>query len=154
MVQVYSRISSDFYILPPRHWTRLFVCHFNSTGSIQSCSHFGALNLSYTLPSLSYQLLILTWVKWSIWGWSALPKDTTLKQCPKIERYFREKHDISLLNQTGFDTARQAATSARHCAMSASTYSVYILTLSLVAQQWIKAPSINLINYSLIHPII
>ena len=65
------------YILPPGHWTCSFVCHFNSTESIQSCSRFGALNLSYTLPSLSYQVLISTWVKWSIWGWSALSKDTT-----------------------------------------------------------------------------
>ena len=50
--------------------------HFNSPGSIQSCSRFGALNSSYTLPSLPYQALIFTWVKWSIWGWSVLPKDT------------------------------------------------------------------------------
>ena len=37
----------------------------------------------------------------------ALPKDTTSKQCPKIER---EKHDISLkiLHQAGLETARQS----------------------------------------------
>ena len=63
-------------ILPPGHWTCSFMYHFNSPGSIQSCSHIGALNLSYTLPFLSYQVLIFTWVKWSIWGWSVLPKDT------------------------------------------------------------------------------
>ena len=68
------------HILPPGHWTCLFICYFNCT---KFCSHFGTLNLSYTLPSLSYQVLIFTWVKWNIWGWSALPKDTTLKQCPK-----------------------------------------------------------------------
>ena len=62
------------------------MCHFNSTVSIQSCSHFGELNLSYTLPSLSYKVLIFTWVKWSIWGWSTSSKDTTLKQRPEIER--------------------------------------------------------------------
>ena len=82
------------HILPPGHWTCLFVCHLNSTESIQSCSHFGVLNLSYTLPSLSYQVLISTWVKWSIWGLSVLPKDTTPKQCPNIKRgetwYFSE----------------------------------------------------------------
>ena len=39
-------LSSDFYISPPGHWTCSFLCHFNSTWSIQSCSHFGALNLS------------------------------------------------------------------------------------------------------------
>ena len=31
-----------------------FVCHFNSTGSIQSCSHFGALNLC-VLPGTHLQ---------------------------------------------------------------------------------------------------
>ena len=70
------------------------MCHVNSTESKQSCRHFGALNLSYTLPFLFYQVLIFTWVKWSIWGLSALPKDTTSKQCPNIERaetwYFSE----------------------------------------------------------------
>ena len=41
----------------------LFIlCHFNYKESIQSCIHFGALNLSYTLPSLSYQGLIYTGV--------------------------------------------------------------------------------------------
>ena len=87
-----------------------------STRSIQ-CSHFGALNLSYTLPSLSCQvtlpsqvrpttsltgwmkmyqvgLLIFPWVKWNIWAISALPTDTTSEQCPNIERgetwYFSE----------------------------------------------------------------
>ena len=46
-----STWSSDF-TLP--HWTCSFVCNFNTIESIQSCSHFGALNLSCTLPSLSY----------------------------------------------------------------------------------------------------
>ena len=62
-VQVYSlisSISSDFHILPPGHWTCSFVCYLNSTENIQFCSHFGALNLSYILPSLSYQVLIFT----------------------------------------------------------------------------------------------
>ena len=82
-VQVfYSLISSlkTYHLtshFTPGHWTCSFVCYFNSPGSIQYCSRFGALNLSHTLPSLSYQVLIFTWVKWSIWGWSALPKDTT-----------------------------------------------------------------------------
>ena len=82
------------HTLPPGHWTCSFMCHLNSTESIQSCSRLCALNLSYTLPTLSYQVLIFTWVKWSIWGLSALPKDTTSKQCPNIERgetwYFSE----------------------------------------------------------------
>ena len=124
-MQVYSlisSISSDFYILSTGHWTCSFVCHLNSTESIQSCSHFGALNLSYTLPSLSYQVLIFTWVKWSIWGLSVLPKDTTSKQCPNIERgetwYFYENPAPSgIRNRTaGSDIDR--APRSNHCAMS------------------------------------
>ena len=90
-VKVYSLISSISFdishLYPPGHWTCSFVCHFNSTEGIQSWSHFGALNLLYTLSSLSFQLLIFeSSVKWSIWGLSALSKDTTSKQCPNIER--------------------------------------------------------------------
>ena len=47
------RFIRRLYNLLPGHWTCSFVCHFNSTESIQSCSHFGALNLSYTLPYVS-----------------------------------------------------------------------------------------------------
>ena len=36
------------------------MCNFNSTEIIQSCSNFGALDLSYTLSSLSYQILIFS----------------------------------------------------------------------------------------------
>ena len=65
----------------------------------------------YTLLSLSHQVLIYTRVKWSIWGQSVMPKDTTSKQCPNIERgeisYF-----LKMLHQAGFETARQAATLA------------------------------------------
>ena len=49
-VQVfYSLISSlrtyhRLYILPHGHWTCSFMCHFNSPGSIQSCSRFGAFS--------------------------------------------------------------------------------------------------------------
>ena len=35
-------------MLPTGHWICSFVCHFNSTESIQFFSRFGALNLSYT----------------------------------------------------------------------------------------------------------
>ena len=112
-VQVYSlisSISSDIYILLPSHWTCLFVCHLNSTESMQSCSHFGALNLSYTLPSLSYHVLFFTWVKWSIWRLSALLKDKTSKKYVPILR--GEKHDIFLkiLHQAGSETSRQTVT--------------------------------------------
>ena len=99
--------------------------HFNSTVSIQSCSHFGALNLSYTLPSLSYQVFIFTRVKWSTCGWSALPNDTTSGHFPKIEMGW----DIFLkiLNQAGFETARQAATSAERHALSIAPYCVIFI---------------------------
>ena len=52
-------------------WSSL-VCHLYSTESIQACSHFGALNLSHTFPSLYFQVLIYTWVKWHMWEWSAI----------------------------------------------------------------------------------
>ena len=122
-VQVYSLISSlKTYHPTLHHWTCSFVCHFNSTGSMQSFSRFGALNLSYTLPSLFYQVLIFTWVKWSIWGWSALPKDTTSEKCPKIERretwYFSENSAPSGIRNrmAGSDIGR--APRSNHCAMS------------------------------------
>ena len=112
------------YILPPGHWTCSFVCHFNSTESIQPCSHFGAFNLSYTLPSLSYLVLIFTWVKWSIWGWSAFPKGTTLKQCPKIERgetwFFSENPARSRIRNRAAGSNIVKASRSNHCAMSLS----------------------------------
>ena len=100
-------VHPTFTFSPPGHWTYSFVCHLNSTESIQSCSHFGALNL---LPSLSYQALIFTWVKWSILWLSVLPKETTSKQCHNIEtgetRYFSEKPAPSGI----WNRARQAVT--------------------------------------------
>ena len=112
-VQVYSlisNISSDLYIFTP--WSLDLFIRVLSTESIQSCSHLGALNLSYTLPSLSYQVLIFTWVKWSIWGLTALPKYTTSKQCANICRgeilYFFENPAPS-----GIQNRTQAAISAK-----------------------------------------
>ena len=86
---------------------------------MQSWSYCGALNLSYKLPSLAHQVLIFTWVKWSIWGLSALPKDTTSNNFPILRG---EKHDISLkiLHQAGFETARQAATLTKLRALTIS----------------------------------
>ena len=60
-----------------------------------------------------------TWVKWSIWGLTALPKDTS---CPKIERgetwYFSEIPAPSgIRNRTaGSDIGK--APRSNHCAMS------------------------------------
>ena len=62
-MKVYSLISSllsDFYIFTPWSLNCLFVYHFNFTESMQSRRHFGALHLSYTLPPMSYQVLIFT----------------------------------------------------------------------------------------------
>ena len=102
------------YILPPDHWTCSFVCHFNSTESIQACSRFGALNLSYTSPSLSYHL-------------------------NNVQRLRGEKHDISLkiLHQAGFETAREAATSAERHALTIAhvPLSVYLCANAQVRAQ-------------------
>ena len=100
----YQVFHPTFPFLPPGHWTCSFVSHFNFTENMQSCSHFGTLNLSYTLPYLSYQVLIFTWVKWNSWGLSVLPKDTN-----NVPILGGEKHDISLkiLHQDGIETARR-----------------------------------------------
>ena len=98
-----------------------FVCHLNSTESIQSCSHFGA---SYTLPSLSYQVLIFTWVKWT-----DLPKDTTSKQCPNIERretlYFSQNPAPSRIRNRTAGSDIDKAQRSNHCAMSIVPVSGY-----------------------------
>ena len=46
--------SIRLYSLPPGQCTCSFVFHFNSTENIQSSSRVGALDWSYTLPSLSW----------------------------------------------------------------------------------------------------
>ena len=118
------------------------MCHFNSPGSIQSCSRSGALNLSYTLPFLFYQVLIFTRIKWSIRGWSVLPKDTPSLQCPKIEReetwYFSENPAPSgIRNRTaGSDIGK--APRSNHCAMSLSRYQKKYSNHTLVAM-WVSA---------------
>ena len=80
-VQVHSVISSLKTYHPTLHLTPwsldLYICVPFQLHGEYTVLQSGALNLSYTLPSPSYQLLIFTWVKWSIWGWSGLPKDTT-----------------------------------------------------------------------------
>ena len=123
-VQVYSLTSSLRTYHPALHFYPLVPgpVYLWATGSIQSCSHSGALNLSYTLPSLSNPVLIFTWVKWSIWGWSTLSNDTTSKQCSKIEReetwYFSDNTAPSGFRNrtTGSDIGK--APRSNHCAMS------------------------------------
>ena len=52
------------YALPPGQWTCSFACHFNSTESIQYCSHFGALDLCRYTKELS---------KWIVSKMSVVP---------------------------------------------------------------------------------
>ena len=72
--QVYSLISNRKTYHPtvyftPGHWTCSFVCHFNSTQSIQLCSNLGALSSSYihitisVLPGTHFHLSLLKHLK-------------------------------------------------------------------------------------------
>ena len=85
--------------------------------SIQSCSHFGALNLSYTLPHLSCQVFIFIWVKWNIQGEVPCPRT---QHWNNVQCLRRGEHDISLkiLNQAGLESAREAVTSAERHALT------------------------------------
>ena len=81
---------------------------------------FGASNLSYTLPSLSYQIAysFSTESSEAFEGEVACPRTHHLNNVPIFRR---EKHyDISLniLQQAGFETTRQAATSAERHALT------------------------------------
>ena len=104
------------------------MCHFNSTESIQSCSRLGALNLSY----ITHCHLCPTRYSFSpesseaFEGEVPCPRTQHLNSVPRLRG---EKHDISLkiLHQVGFETARQAATSAeRHALTIAPCPSLYI----------------------------
>ena len=140
MVQAYSliwSISSDFYMFTPWSLDLFIRVPFPPHGYIQSCSHFGALNLSHTLPSLSYQVLIFTWVKWSIWGWSALSKDTTSSQCPKIERgetwYFSENPAPSgIRNRTPGSDIGEAQRSNKEVIWTSSVLTIAPMSFSIV----------------------
>ena len=119
-VQVYSLISSlktyhPTLHLTPGHWICSFVCHFNSTESIQSCSRFGALNLSYTLPSLSCSFSPESSEAFE--GEVPCPRTHHLYNVPRLRG---EKHYISLkiLHHVGFETARQTATAAERHALT------------------------------------
>ena len=117
--EVYSLISSLKIYHPTVYWTCIFVCHFNSMKSIQSCSHLGALNLSYTLPSLSYHA-------GTHWNQSHVKhlRVNCLAQGNKhpnnVPTFRGEKHHISLKIQprVGFQLARQAAATAKRQALA------------------------------------
>ena len=78
------------------------------------CTHF------HLCPIM--QVLIFTWVKWSIWGLSAVSKDTTSKQCPKIERgqiwYLSENPAQSRVR----DRTAGKAPRSNHCASLSSGF--------------------------------
>ena len=111
-VKVYCQISclktyQRTVHLPPGHWF-VFKLHFNSTQSMQSCSHCGALNLSYKHCRLCPIRHVSLTPESSEACESNVPcrKDTTSKQCPNIERgYFFENPAPS-----GVWTTRQEAT--------------------------------------------
>ena len=100
-----------------RGWGRNIFCFFQTaeTGNRtpdsgvkgSGANHYPrapALNVSYTLPSLSYQVHIFTRVKWRIWGLSALHQNN-------VPMLGGEKHHtrLKIRHQAGFETARQTA---------------------------------------------
>ena len=69
------------YILPPGHWTCLFVCHFNSTGGIPKLSplHY---ETSRTMP-VSAHIAVISCVIWSC---------EKIQACSFFVRYGRMRH--------------------------------------------------------------
>ena len=84
------------------------MSHLNSTESIQSCSRFGALSLSYTLPSLSYQVLIEV----------SCPRTQHLNNVPRLRGGGEHDFSLKILHQAGFEIVRQAATSAERYSLT------------------------------------
>ena len=96
------------------------MCHFNSTESTQSCSHFGTWDLVKriaisVLPSTHLHLSQVKHLRVT-----CLPKDTTSNQCHKIEREKR----ISLKNPALVFQSRTAGSDigkpprSNHCAIT------------------------------------
>ena len=108
------------------------MCHFISAQSIQSCSHFDALNLLYT--SLSCQVSFSPESSKAFGGEVHRPR-TQHKQCPKMESgetwYFTGNSAPSGVRNrtTGSDIGK--APHSNHCATSLSNrHKVSNLTLS------------------------
>ena len=113
-VQVYILISSlktyhptfTFYPPPPDHWTCSFVCYFNSTWCIQSVhwayhTHCHICPTRCSFPPESSEAIE-----------SEVP-------CPRTQHW----NNVPRLNQAGFETARQTATSTeRHAVTIAKGY--------------------------------
>ena len=124
-----TRLASRLYNSLPDHRTCSFVCHLNYTECLQSWSHFGTLNLSYTLPSLSYQVLIYASAKWNIKGKVSCQRDTNIEtMSQRCEE--REKHSITFFwkpASSGYWTSMTGsgnckAIRSNHCATSLSKW--------------------------------
>ena len=127
-VQIYSlisSISSDFYIFTPR-WLDLFIRVSSQLhGKHTVLQPFRRIELIIhidisVLPGNHFHQ-----VKWSIWGLSALPKDTTSKEWPNIERgetrFFSENPAPNGIQNRKAGSDIDKAPRSSHCAMSLST---------------------------------
>ena len=87
------------------HWEHIVLQLFRRIELIVHIAIFGLPGTHFHLSQVKHLRV------------KALSKDTTFYQCPKIER---EEHNNSLkiLHQAGFETARQAATSAERHALT------------------------------------
>ena len=139
--------------ITPGHWTCSFMYHFNTLfGAYSTCSHFGARNYSHTLPSLSYQVLIYTRVNEACEGKVPCPRTQHRNNVPILTG---EKHDIKILHQAGFETARQAATLAKLRALTiAPCPSLVEISFDLVSSPVVCIHTLNktyCIKHSIIH---
>ena len=100
--------------------------HFNSPGSIHSCCHFGALNLSYILASLSYQVRIYSCSQYIYIDnrqYCAIShRILGHKQRNNVPTLRGEKHEN--LSLTGFEPGSDNCKSphSNHCVTSISTH--------------------------------
>ena len=94
-----------------------FVCHFNSTESIESCSisaHEFIVHIAIVvLPGTHF-------LPWSSEAFEGEMPRTRIHHRNNVPRLRGEKHDISLkiMHPAGLETERQAATLAKHHALT------------------------------------
>ena len=122
-VRVYSLISSLKIHHPTLHFYPLVtgpvhLCAISTPRRAYSPAAVSA-HWTYTLPSLSYQVLIFTWAKWSIWGLSALLNEAILKQCTNIKRgetwYFSESRILLICIRTTIYSIQFSCCSKPQC---------------------------------------
>ena len=112
-----------FYIFTP--WLLdLFIRVPYQLHGEQTVLFFRRIELIIHIAISVLQLLIFNWVKWSMWGLSALPKDTTSKQCPNIERgetwYFSENPAPNEIRNRMAGSDIDRAARSNHCVVSRS----------------------------------